>query len=573
MFVSLLLGTTSVFAAGFPDVSETTPYYNSILWAQSQDIITGYMNGNFGPDDCVRRAEIVKIVFETLQIDVNSSDAPLFPDTAENSWYTPYIKTARARGTIEGYPDGTFRPMDCVNRVEAIKVATLEFNNGNVTSDSYSGESLRMGSFVDVDKNGWYYDLFRYAINSNIVGLNHVRSQANPNSLYYGIDQYFEPGGEMSRKEVAEMVYRLKTIKDNNVPVYFENSEDSQTSETNGINDQISSTDELDTTTGTNDITTVSSCQNSETKPVCATNGTTYQNLCEAQTNNQVIAYYGSCIDMAYSIGSSTYSHSHFGNFNTYLIDTGNISYHFDKELFESEESKNEHIDATIKADKLSYDFLVNNFEFSPACNRIVIASLYTPGEGGYASAAPCLITNYYNDKIKKQTSYVIEYGNTHEFVHIFLWNTNVVKTWFEEGLANFMSNYQRNGEENGSILEASGLLCKENSWEQGGTNSFGVFESNSGDVAYSDFTIPAETSVPFYSPLNRSSYYMSAQCLWGYIQEAYGIDKMNQTVNEWNRYRDTSVSAKKLIRDIVNPILNADLSSLVQNRYNYIEN
>lgn len=71
VFVGILLGITgSVFAMEmmdpamkkFPDVDYTAYYADALNNMVNLGIISGYQNGNFGPDDAVTRAQLVTIL-------------------------------------------------------------------------------------------------------------------------------------------------------------------------------------------------------------------------------------------------------------------------------------------------------------------------------------------------------------------------------------------------------------------------------------------------------------------------------------------------------------------------------
>ncbi len=50
-----------------------------------------------------------------------------FPDIPLDSWYAPYVNTGEQKEIIHGYPDGLFRPQDPVTRVEAYKMLFRSF--------------------------------------------------------------------------------------------------------------------------------------------------------------------------------------------------------------------------------------------------------------------------------------------------------------------------------------------------------------------------------------------------------------------------------------------------------------
>ena len=214
--ILLVVSQTSFAAFNFTDISEETDYYASMDWMYRNSVINGYLDGSFKPDKCVNRVEFLKMLFMTLEINVNKSTAELFPDTPASEWYAPYVRTAREMKTINGYPDGTFKPGQCVNRVEAIKMAVLAFNNDKLPeAPILNGDAADYGNAKDVDQNEWYFKYFNYAMIANLVGTKH---QKNLDSK--GRNFNFLPNDAMSRKEVAEMLYRMKTVKDNYLEVF-----------------------------------------------------------------------------------------------------------------------------------------------------------------------------------------------------------------------------------------------------------------------------------------------------------------------------------------------------------------
>jgi hypothetical protein len=200
---------TSAFAMTFQDVNNDNPYFESIEWLADNGILNGYYDSssgnNFKPENCVNRVEFLKMLFETLQISLLDSKTQLFLDTPEDAWYISYIKTASDMDIIQGYPDGTFRPDQCVTRVEAIKMTLKSVGNWGL-EDLYSFEYPFIPSrisFNDIDSNEWYYNDLLIALDFNLVGLSHTTAQN------------FYPAGEMTRQEAAEILFRIKAVKDN----------------------------------------------------------------------------------------------------------------------------------------------------------------------------------------------------------------------------------------------------------------------------------------------------------------------------------------------------------------------
>ncbi len=216
VFASLLLLSTAL--ATFKDVKNTTDYQTAINSMVDLGVINGYPDGSFQPDKCVNRVEFLKMLFlanqtnQTKQSSASNSNkqtlVSIFPDTQDGQWYSPYLFTALMRNIVAGYPDGFFRPENCVNRAEAVKMAILEFNNGQIPNYEEG-----LWSFSDIDKSQWYAKYMVPALFNNLVGTRHAQTTSVSSADYL-------PAGPMTRGEVAEMLFRMKTVKDKGLTAY-----------------------------------------------------------------------------------------------------------------------------------------------------------------------------------------------------------------------------------------------------------------------------------------------------------------------------------------------------------------
>lgn len=125
--VSVLV--TSHAIAAFTDVRTSTNYREAILYAQTEGIVSGYPDGSFKPGQTINRAEFTKIIDRTTSTPDSSTGLYQLPfeDVDMAAWYVPYLASALSRGLISGYPDGTFRPTLEISFVEAAKIITLGF--------------------------------------------------------------------------------------------------------------------------------------------------------------------------------------------------------------------------------------------------------------------------------------------------------------------------------------------------------------------------------------------------------------------------------------------------------------
>ena len=121
----LLIGRVPLTCAAdapFPDMERSWFRYKEfVAFLRTRDVIQGYPDGNFHPKAAINRAEFLKIVFKARggQEPVQGN---CFSDVPADAWYAPFVCAAERRQIVNGYPDGTFRPEQEVNIAEALKM-------------------------------------------------------------------------------------------------------------------------------------------------------------------------------------------------------------------------------------------------------------------------------------------------------------------------------------------------------------------------------------------------------------------------------------------------------------------
>jgi parallel beta-helix repeat protein len=130
-------GTGSTGATAFKDVP--TGYWAKayIEALAAQNIIAGFPDGTFRPNEPVTRAQFATIITKALTPPVKRQ-AIQFRDVQSNFWAYGAIQSAYQSQFVAGYPDGTFKPQQQIPRVQALVALAngLNFtaNNNNVLS-------------------------------------------------------------------------------------------------------------------------------------------------------------------------------------------------------------------------------------------------------------------------------------------------------------------------------------------------------------------------------------------------------------------------------------------------------
>ncbi|MFH0820561.1 MAG: S-layer homology domain-containing protein [Candidatus Peregrinibacteria bacterium] len=107
-------------------------------------IVKGRSKGIYAPDEQLTRAEFIKIALEAIGADVppmeEVEDSP-FPDVPLYAWYVGYVKKAKELNLVNGYADGTFHPEQPINRAEAVKILVSAFGFDVTKAETFKAEA------------------------------------------------------------------------------------------------------------------------------------------------------------------------------------------------------------------------------------------------------------------------------------------------------------------------------------------------------------------------------------------------------------------------------------------------
>ncbi len=113
------------------------------------EVVNGYDDDTFRPDEYITRAELVTTINRLLKNEVQS--AKYVPDNNSKDWYYAEIKKAIASGILQGDTDGSVRPNDYVTREEAIVLLYRAFSRD-------TSENLKLNAYTDFKEvSNWAY--------------------------------------------------------------------------------------------------------------------------------------------------------------------------------------------------------------------------------------------------------------------------------------------------------------------------------------------------------------------------------------------------------------------------------
>ena len=113
----------------FTDVAEDAYYHDAILWAEANDIVGGYGDGRFGPDDAITREQMVAVLYRYAQYkgyDVSvgeNTNILSYEDAFDISQYAiPAMQWACGADIVSGNDDHTLNPVGHAQRVHAAQM-------------------------------------------------------------------------------------------------------------------------------------------------------------------------------------------------------------------------------------------------------------------------------------------------------------------------------------------------------------------------------------------------------------------------------------------------------------------
>ena len=179
-------------AMPFVDIDENDWFYDVVLYAYENGLMTGTSADTFAPNQTTTRGMIVSMLARLEG--VTSAEDAGFADVAANDWYATAVNWAASVGVVNGYEDNTFRPNAPITREQ---MAAILYNYAD-----YKG--------YDVSARA---DLSDYADAASISSwAEDVLAWANAEGLINGMTATtIDPQGATTRAQTAAMFERFLT--------------------------------------------------------------------------------------------------------------------------------------------------------------------------------------------------------------------------------------------------------------------------------------------------------------------------------------------------------------------------
>jgi len=182
-------------AATFSDVPGNHAFYAAVESLKNLEIVKGFDDGTFRPNNPVTRAEALKMILTSAQATIEGSSETEFSDVPADAWFGTFVRTGRNLKIVNGYGNtGKFGPNDRVQKSQFLKMLLLAFRK-----DVSKHENLKSGVSADTAPGQWWLSYMSYSKTLGII---------TPN-----VDNKLFPEKELTRGECAEIIYRLLVLE------------------------------------------------------------------------------------------------------------------------------------------------------------------------------------------------------------------------------------------------------------------------------------------------------------------------------------------------------------------------
>lgn len=175
----------------FADVAATAWYKEAVTFLAARSITTGTSEDLYSPTAEVTRGQFIVLLLKAYGIEADESIANNFTD-AGNTYYTPYLATAKSLGITTGTGDNKFEPNNQISRQDLF---TLLYRALDVLGELPAGSSQTVLNFSDEGQVAVYA---KEALQAFVA-----------NGTIQGYNDKLNPTGISTRAEVAQVLYNL----------------------------------------------------------------------------------------------------------------------------------------------------------------------------------------------------------------------------------------------------------------------------------------------------------------------------------------------------------------------------
>ena len=152
-------------ALPFTDVKESDWYYRAVEVMYNNDIMQGMTATRFEPNTKLTRAMFVTVLYRA-EGEPSSNAKSGFGDVASNAWYAKAVAWAVKNNIVSGYDDDTFAPNDEITREQ---MAAIIYRYAKYTGYDMNGAADIKGFKDYADVSDWALAAVKWAVDIDIL--------------------------------------------------------------------------------------------------------------------------------------------------------------------------------------------------------------------------------------------------------------------------------------------------------------------------------------------------------------------------------------------------------------------
>ncbi|GAA4834306.1 hypothetical protein GCM10023310_09730 [Paenibacillus vulneris] len=134
-------------AVQFTDNGAAAAYKTAVEELAKQDVISGYGDQEFKPNQNVTRAELAKMVALALHVELNTTGKPDLSDVASSDWYQSYAAALVSIGAMKS-EDGKFQPNKPVTHEQLVEITAAVLKVDAEQVKGQFGSAFASGKFA-----------------------------------------------------------------------------------------------------------------------------------------------------------------------------------------------------------------------------------------------------------------------------------------------------------------------------------------------------------------------------------------------------------------------------------------
>ncbi|MBQ9604003.1 MAG: S-layer homology domain-containing protein, partial [Firmicutes bacterium] len=167
-------------------VSWAVPYINDLA---AKGVVNGYADGTFKPNANVKRCDFVVMLAKALDLPEGEDN---FSDVADGAYYAKAVSAAKAAKIVNGNTDGTFAPNSLITRQDMMVIAKGALEYAGIETDT---NSAVLADFADnAQISAYAKDSAAAMVNAGIVS---------------GSNGKIEPKGNTTRAQAAVIISKI----------------------------------------------------------------------------------------------------------------------------------------------------------------------------------------------------------------------------------------------------------------------------------------------------------------------------------------------------------------------------